>query len=141
MTIKVEKTHPLATFAKGTDKSSGYDLRACILDDYWLPPNETIKVSSGIKLNLPDDLDVLLLPRSGLGAKGLVLGNLIGLVDPDYTDTIQLVLWNRTNKPILIESGMRVAQLKFTPVLRLPIEFVDSVDQSGRGGFGSTGVN
>lgn len=138
--LKVQLTHPKAIFYKATEGSAAFDLAACIDDDYWLPPNETVKVSAGVKLELPKDTAAFLLPRSGLGSTGLVLGNLVGLIDTDYTNGIKLVLWNRTDEPILIKSGMRVAQLMLMPVVQVQYTLEDEIPDSVRDGFGSTGI-
>ncbi len=128
--------------------AAAIDLRACLDSSLSLPPGAApVLVSAGIALHIADPgLAALILPRSGLGhRKGLVLGNLVGLIDPDYTGPILVSAWNRAapgSAPIVIEPGERFAQLMFVPVLRPAFTVVrDFTAPTARGtqGFGSTG--
>lgn len=125
-----------------TPGSAGYDLRAAISEPLVLGPNETAMVSTGIAvwLNNPG-FEVRLLPRSGKGSKGLVLGNLEGTVDSDYQGPIKLCLWNRTNEPMTIQPLEEVAQMIISPVYQAKWKVVETFGGEtvrGDGGFGST---
>ena len=126
-----------------TDGSAGIDLKACISQAIELAPGETELIPSGIAIHINDpNLAAVILPRSGLGHKhGLVLGNLVGLVDSDYQGQIFISCWNRGNNPILIEPGLRLAQMVFLPVEQVEFRIVEefNVSQRGEGGFGHTG--
>ena len=128
--------------------AGGLDLRACVPDVMTLAPGGVELVPSGLALNMGRrDIAAVILPRSGLGhKKGLVLGNLTGLIDPDYTAEILISVWNR-NGPggdtITISPGDRIAQLVFLPILHPDLRLVDdfsTTTERGNGGFGSTGV-
>lgn len=126
-----------------TPGSAGLDLRACIDTTTVLRPGETLLVPSGIAIHLEDPgLAAMVLPRSGLGHKhGIVLGNLVGLIDSDYQGQIFVSVWNRGHDHFTIQPMERVAQLVVVPVLQVGFNVVDSFDESdrGEGGFGSTG--
>ena len=126
-----------------TDGSAGIDLKACISRAVDLAPGETELIPSGIAIHINDPhLAAVILPRSGLGHKhGLVLGNLVGLIDSDYQGQIFISCWNRGNNPILIEPGLRLAQMVFVPVEQVEFRIVEEFDvsQRGEGGFGHTG--
>ena len=126
-----------------TDGSAGIDLRACLDDSMTLAPGETALVPSGIAINLGDPgLAAVLLPRSGLGhKKGLVLGNLVGLIDSDYQGEVMISCWNRGVGPITMEPGERIAQLVVVPVVQVRLKPVEAFEESQRaaGGFGHTG--
>ena len=126
-----------------TDGSAGIDLKACISRAVDLAPGETELIPSGIAIHINDpNLAAVILPRSGLGHKqGLVLGNLVGLVDSDYQGQIFISCWNRGNNPIPIEPGLRLAQMVFVPVEQVEFRIVEefNVSQRGEGGFGHTG--
>ena len=126
-----------------TTGSAGIDLRACIDDPLKLLPGECALIPSGIAVHIGDPtLAGVLLPRSGLGHKhGIVLGNLVGLIDSDYQGEIKISCWNRGNDAFLINPGDRVAQLVFLPVEQVRFEVVQEFKQSDRytGGFGHTG--
>jgi len=126
-----------------TDGSAGIDLKACINETIDLAPGETQLVPSGIAIHIKDpNLAAVLLPRSGLGHKhGLVLGNLVGLIDSDYQGQIFISCWNRGNNSVLIEPGLRLAQMVFVPVEQVEFRIVEEFDASkrGEGGFGHTG--
>ncbi|MCS3903275.1 dUTP pyrophosphatase [Methylohalomonas lacus] len=127
-----------------TDGSAGLDLRACLETTLILGPGETELIPTGIALNIEDpELAAVILPRSGLGHKhGIVLGNLVGLIDSDYQGELFISCWNRGRDSFTIEPGDRVAQLVFVPVVRAAFEVVDEFVASdrGAGGFGHTGV-
>ena len=126
-----------------TDGSAGIDLKACINETVDLAPGETELIPSGIAIHINNpNLAGVILPRSGLGHKhGLVLGNLVGLIDSDYQGQIFISCWNRGNKAVLIEPGLRLAQMVFVPVEQVEFRIVEEFDvsQRGEGGFGHTG--
>ena len=126
-----------------TTGSAGIDLRACIDDPQKLLPGECTLIPSGIAIYIADPtLAGVLLPRSGLGHKhGIVLGNLVGLIDSDYQGEIKISCWNRGNDTFAINPGDRIAQLVFLPVEQVHFEVVQEFTQSDRhtGGFGHTG--
>ena len=128
-----------------TDGAAAIDLYACIDKDILLHPGETILISSGISVHINNpNIAAVILPRSGLGNKGLVLGNLVGLIDSDYIGPIQMSLWNRLPlNTLTIYSGTRIAQLVFVPIIKASFKVVDEFSintKRGSGGFGSTGV-
>lgn len=129
--------------AYATPGSAGLDLRACIEQSITITPGETCLIPSGIAIHLSDTgLAALILPRSGLGHKhGIVLGNLVGLIDSDYQGQILVSCWNRGQTPFTLNPLERIAQLVVVPVVQVEFNPVDSFDQSHRGedGFGSTG--
>lgn len=129
--------------AYATPGSAGLDLRACIDARKVLKPGQTILVPSGIAIHLADPgLAAMVLPRSGLGHKhGIVLGNLVGLIDSDYQGQIFVSLWNRGDTEFVLEPMERIAQLVVVPVVQVALRRVDAFDASerGEGGFGSTG--
>jgi len=126
-----------------TPGSAGLDLRACLAAPLTLEPGQTELVPSGIALHLDDPgLAAMVLPRSGLGHKhGIVLGNLVGLIDSDYQGQIFVSTWNRGNSAFTIEPMERLAQLVVVPVVQVAFDVVDEFHESSRGagGFGSTG--
>jgi len=126
-----------------TDGSAGVDLQACIDQTVSIQPGDTELIPSGIAIHIKDpSLAAVLLPRSGLGhKKGLVLGNLVGLIDSDYQGQVFISCWNRGSKQIDIEPGMRIAQMVFLPVEQVNFNVVEDFDESerGSGGFGHTG--
>jgi len=129
-----------------TDGSAGYDVRACIKESIEISRGETALVDLGIRIHIDNPhYAALLIPRSGLGVKGLVLGNLTGLIDSDYQGPVKAALWNRRGcqtDPIIINPGDKIAQLLFIPVVHPYFQTVDSFEATERGGngFGSTGV-
>ncbi|MDR3213673.1 MAG: dUTP diphosphatase [Azoarcus sp.] len=129
--------------AYATAGSAGLDLRACLDAALTLHPGETALVPSGIAIHLADPgLAALVLPRSGLGHKhGIVLGNLVGLIDSDYQGQIMVSVWNRSGEAFTIAPLERIAQLVIVPVVRPAFDVVDDFTASarGEGGFGSTG--
>ena len=126
-----------------TPGAAGLDLRACIDSDLTLNPGESRLVSSGIAIHVGDpQYAAVILPRSGLGAKnGIVLGNLVGLIDSDYQGPLMVSLWNRGKASFTVQPMDRVAQLIIVPVAQVEFEVVDEFAASARGagGFGSTG--
>ena len=129
--------------AYATPGSAGLDLRACIDGAIVLEPGRTELVPTGLAIHVADpNLAALILPRSGLGHKhGIVLGNLVGLIDSDYQGPLMVSVWNRGSEPFTIEPFERVAQLVIVPVAQAEFCLVESFDASerGGGGFGSTG--
>lgn len=128
-----------------TNGSAGLDLIACTKENLILKPNESTIIPSGISIFIENkEFAGAVIPRSGLGAKkGLVCGNLIGLIDSDYQGPLSISLWNRSDKNICITPGDRVAQLVVIRVDQVELEEVDFFDETERGssGFGSTGKN
>jgi dUTP pyrophosphatase len=126
-----------------TAGAAGLDLRACTDAAVTLEPGENRLVPSGIAIHVGDPAyAAIILPRSGLGAKnGIVLGNLVGLIDSDYQGPLMVSLWNRSQAPFTIQPLDRIAQLIVVPVLQVEFEVVDEFAASARGagGFGSTG--
>jgi dUTP pyrophosphatase len=133
---------PLPAYA--TAQSAGMDLRAMIDQPLTLAPGEAQLVPTGLAIHIGDaGLCAVILPRSGLGHKqGLVLGNLVGLIDADYQGPLMVSLWNRGHLTVNIAPGDRIAQLVFVPVVRAALRQVDefAVSARGEGGFGHTGV-
>ncbi len=129
--------------AYATDGSAGIDLRACLDQGIELAPGDAALVPSGLAIHLQDPaLAAMLLPRSGLGHKqGLVLGNLVGLIDSDYQGEVKISCWNRGTSVIQIEPGQRIAQMVVVPVVQVSLEMVDGFDPTDRGdgGIGHTG--
>jgi dUTP pyrophosphatase len=126
-----------------TAGSAGLDIRACLKAAVTLQPGETILIPSGFAMHIYDpQLAAVLLPRSGLGHKhGIVLGNLVGLIDSDYQGQVFVSCWNRGSEAFTIEVGERVAQMVFVPVIQAEFEIVEHFTEStrGAGGFGHTG--
>ncbi|HAJ91170.1 MAG TPA: dUTP diphosphatase [Gammaproteobacteria bacterium] len=132
---------PLPHYA--TDGSAGMDMRACLDEPLELAPGDTHLIPTGLAIHVADTgLAAVLLPRSGLGHKhGVVLGNLVGLIDSDYQGQVFVSCWNRGNKVFIVEPGERVAQMVIVPVVRAEFDIVEDFDTSerGAGGFGHTG--
>lgn len=128
-----------------TSGAAGIDLRACIKDKLLLYPGETTLIPTGIAIHLAiKNLAAMLLPRSGLGHKhGIVLGNLVGLIDSDYQGEIMVSCWNRGQDVFTVNVGDRIAQMVVVPVLQADFEVVEQFHSSERGndGFGSTGLS
>ncbi|MDP3636618.1 MAG: dUTP diphosphatase [Azonexus sp.] len=126
-----------------TPGSAGLDLRACIEAPLQLAPGQTTLVATGMAIHLADPgLAAMILPRSGLGHKhGIVLGNLVGLIDSDYQGELMVSMWNRGHENFTLNPLDRIAQLVIVPVLQVAFNRVDAFDTSlrGEGGFGSTG--
>ena len=132
---------PLPSYA--TEGSAGLDLRACLDDAITLVPGNTVLVPTGLAIHIGDpSLAAVILPRSGLGHKhGVVLGNLVGLIDSDYQGQLMVSVWNRGQQTFVIEPGERLAQLVFVPVVQAEFNLVTDFAESerGAGGFGHTG--
>lgn len=132
---------PLPEYA--TSGAAGLDLRACLKQDLELQANETQLIPTGLAIHIDDpNLAAVILPRSGLGHKhGIVLGNLVGLIDADYQGQVFISCWNRSSSPFKITVGERIAQLVFVPVVQVNFELVQEFNASerGTGGFGHTG--
>lgn len=138
---KVGKEIPLPHYA--TDGSAGMDLRACLDNTLTLNPGATELIPTGISIYIEDPgLAAVILPRSGLGHKhGIVLGNLVGLIDSDYQGQLFVSCWNRGDKSFDIQPGERIAQLVLVPVVQSEFEIVNefATSERGAGGFGSSG--
>lgn len=132
---------PLPAYA--TEGSAGVDLRACIDEDLQIDPGKTVLVPTGIAIHIKDPgLAATILPRSGLGHKhGIVLGNLVGLIDSDYQGQLFISVWNRGTDSFTIAPADRIAQLVILPVVQVGFEVVEEFGQSerGEGGFGHSG--
>lgn len=132
---------PLPSYA--TEGSAGLDLRAMLDEPLTLEPGQTQLLPTGLAIHIADPaLAAMILPRSGLGHKhGIVLGNLVGLIDSDYQGELMVSCWNRGQQPFSIEPGERIAQLILVPVVQANLEIVSEFDSSqrGAGGFGHTG--
>jgi len=126
-----------------TPGSAGIDLRACLDEPLNLAPGETALIPTGMAIHIGDTgLAAMILPRSGLGHKhGIVLGNLVGLIDSDYQGQLFVSCWNRSQETFEVAVGERIAQLVFVPIVQAAFEIVDefSVSDRGAGGFGHTG--
>jgi dUTP pyrophosphatase len=126
-----------------TPGSAGLDLRACLDAPLALEPGQTQLIPTGLAIHIADaGLAAMILPRSGLGHKhGIVLGNLVGLIDSDYQGPLMVSCWNRGATTYIVQPLERIAQLVIVPVVQARFHVVDSFDESGRGGggFGSTG--
>jgi len=138
---RIGNEFPLPHYA--TNGSAGMDLRACLDQDLQLAPGNTELIPTGIAIHMSDpELAAVLLPRSGLGHKhGVVLGNLVGLIDSDYQGQVFISCWNRGQETFTIHPGERIAQMAFVPVVRAQLDVVKEFDTSvrGAGGFGHTG--
>jgi dUTP pyrophosphatase len=132
---------PLPGYA--TPGSAGMDLRACLTSDLLLAPGSTHLIPTGLAIYIEDPgLAACILPRSGLGHKhGIVLGNLVGLIDSDYQGELMISCWNRSDQAFTVAPGDRIAQLVLVPVIQSTLTIVDEFTQSERGvaGFGSSG--
>ena len=128
-----------------TSGSAGLDLRALLDEPLVIEPGQTVLVKTGLAIHLADPcFAALILPRSGLGhKKGIVLGNLVGLIDSDYQGELMISTWNRGSEPFTLEPFERLAQLVIVPVMQAQFNVVESFEESARGagGFGSTGTN
>jgi dUTP pyrophosphatase len=138
---RIGREFPLPAYA--TAGSAGLDLCACLDEHLHIQPGETHLIPTGIALNMADrHMAATILPRSGLGHKhGIVLGNLVGLIDSDYQGQLFVSCWNRGQEPFTIEPGDRIAQMVFVPVIHARFDIVDNFEHSARGdgGFGHTG--
>lgn len=142
---RIGKHEKLPMPQAATPGSAAMDLRACLDEDsITLQPGEARLIGTGLSLYIGDpSLVGLILPRSGLGhKKGIVLGNLVGVIDADYQGELKISLWNRSDEPYTVELGDRVAQYAVVPVIQPTLQIVDDfteVSDRGEGGFGSTG--
>ena len=138
---RLGKDFPLPEYA--TSGSAGLDLRAMLQADTTLEPGQTLLIPTGLSIHIADpNLAALVLPRSGLGHKhGIVLGNLVGLIDSDYQGELMVSCWNRGQTSFNIAIGERIAQLMLVPVIQAQFELVNEFDNSerGAGGFGHSG--
>jgi dUTP pyrophosphatase len=138
---RVGREFPLPAYATGG--SAGLDLRACLDAPLVLAPGRAELIPTGLAIHLDDPgLAAVILPRSGLGHKhGIVLGNLVGLIDSDYQGQLMVSCWNRGTEPFTIRAGERIAQLVVVPVVQVELEVVPDfvVSQRGGGGFGHSG--
>lgn len=129
--------------AYGTEGAAGLDLRAMVDTPLELEPGQVELVKTGLSIYIENPAFAgMLLPRSGMGHKhGIVLGNLVGLIDSDYQGELMISLWNRSDKPFTIEPGERIAQYVLVPVVQAELEVVEEFEatERGEGGFGSTG--
>ena len=139
---RVGREFPLPHYA--TPGSAGLDLRACIDEALTLEPGQTELIPTGIAIHLEEPgLAAVLLPRSGLGHKhGIVLGNLVGLIDSDYQGQVMVSCWNRGQTAFTIAPGERIAQMVVVPVVQVDLEVVEefTASERGAGGFGSSGT-
>lgn len=140
---RVGSEYPLPEYA--TPGSAGMDLRACLDEPLSLQPGKTELVPTGIAIHIADPgLCATILPRSGLGHKrGIVLGNLVGLIDSDYQGQLMVSVWNRGEETQEIQPGERIAQLVILPVIQAQFDVVEDFQESerGQGGFGSSGTH
>ncbi|ABY70560.1 dUTP diphosphatase [Actinobacillus pleuropneumoniae] len=138
---RIGNEFPLPAYA--TEGSAGLDLRALTESALTVAPGQTVLIPTGISIYIADpNLAAVILPRSGLGHKnGIVLGNLVGLIDSDYQGPLMVSLWNRSDKPFTVEVGDRIAQLVFVPVVQASFNIVNDFAQTerGEGGFGHSG--
>lgn len=132
---------PLPAYA--TDGSAGLDLRVCIDEPLQIAPQETVLLPTGLAIYIANpELAAVILPRSGLGHKhGIVLGNLVGLIDSDYQGELKISCWNRNQDHFTVNPGDRIAQLVFLPIVKASFSMVDAFTETNRGesGFGSSG--
>ena len=140
---RLGRDFPLPELA--TEGSAGMDVRACLDEALSLEPGRAELIPTGFAMHIADPrLAAVLLPRSGLGHRqGVVLGNLVGLIDSDYQGQVMVSCWNRGSEAVIIVPGERIAQMVFVPVERIGFEIVESFETSARaeGGFGHTGRN
>lgn len=140
---RIGKEFPLPKYE--TADSAGLDLRACLNEALVIQPGETHLIPAGISIYIGDpNLAAVILPRSGLGHKhGLVLGNLVGLIDADYQGPLMISCWNRSTAAYTVTPGDRIAQLVFLPIARVQFELVNEFvgTSRGEGGFGHSGKN
>jgi dUTP pyrophosphatase len=138
---RLGRDFPLPDYATGG--SAGVDLRACVDGNVTILPGQTLLVPTGMAIHIADPgLAAVILPRSGLGHKhGIVLGNLVGLLDSDYQGQLMVSCWNRSGEPFVLEPGARLAQMVIVPVVKVDFEVVAEfcASERGAGGFGHTG--
>ncbi|MDP1604305.1 MAG: dUTP diphosphatase [Legionella sp.] len=138
---RIGQSIALPTYA--TEASAGLDLRVCIDEPLQIAARETVLLPTGLAIYIADPgLAAVILPRSGLGHKhGIVLGNLVGLIDADYQGELKISCWNRGDEHFTVNPGDRIAQLVFLPIVRAQFKVVDAFTETdrGEGGFGSSG--
>ena len=138
---RLGRDYPLPDYA--TQGSAGFDLRACVHEPLLVEPGQTELIPTGIAIHINDpELAAIILPRSGLGHKhGIVLGNLVGLIDSDYQGQVLVSCWNRSCQPFTIDPGLRLAQMVIVPIVQVEFDVVRDFDAStrGEGGFGHSG--
>ena len=138
---RLGKEFPMPHYA--TDGAAGMDMRACVEEELEIAPGDTLLIPTGIAMHIEESgLAAMLLPRSGLGHKhGIVLGNLVGLIDSDYQGQVYVSAWNRGKEPFTVQPGERIAQMVIVPVVHAEFEVVEefSASERGEGGFGHTG--
>ncbi|WP_413113190.1 dUTP diphosphatase [Thaumasiovibrio sp. DFM-14] len=138
---RIGNEYPLPAYA--TEGSAGLDLRACLDDALTVEPGQTHLIPTGLAIHIGDPtIAATILPRSGLGHKhGIVLGNLVGLIDSDYQGQLMVSVWNRGQEMFVVEPGERIAQMVFVPVIQAEFNLVEDFDAScrGEGGFGHSG--
>jgi dUTP pyrophosphatase len=141
--IRLGNEFPMPSHA--TPGSAGMDLCACLEASITIAPGDSVLVPAGFAMHILDpSIAAIILPRSGLGhKKGIVLGNLVGLIDSDYQGQVFISVWNRGKQQVTISPGDRIAQMVFVPVIQAELDIVDRFDDTSRGagGFGHTGVN
>ena len=138
---RLGKEFPMPHYA--TDGAAGMDMRACVEEELEIAPGDTHVIPTGIAMHIEESgLAAMLLPRSGLGHKhGIVLGNLVGLIDSDYQGQVYVSAWNRGKESFTVQPGERIAQMVIVPVVHAEFEVVEefSASERGEGGFGHTG--
>ena len=138
---RLGREFPMPHYA--TDGAAGRDMRACVDGELEIAPGETHLIPTGIAMHIEESgLAAMLLPRSGLGHKhGIVLGNLVGLIDSDYQGQVYVSAWNRGKESFTVQPGERIAQMVIVPVVHAEFEVVEefSASERGEGGFGHTG--
>lgn len=137
--------HQIPLPEHATNGSAGVDLRACLDQPLTIRPGETHLIGTGIAIHIGNpDFAAMLLPRSGLGHKhGIVLGNLVGLIDSDYQGELKVSCWNRGDTEFTVNPGERICQMVIVPVVQAEYDIVEEFDASarGEGGFGHTGTH
>lgn len=140
---RIGKEFPLPRYE--TADAAGLDLRACVEESLVIEPGQTVLIPTGMSIYIGDaNVAAVILPRSGLGHKhGLVLGNLVGLIDADYQGPLMVSCWNRSQTAYTVTPGDRIAQLVFLPIVRTQFEIVNefAATERGAGGFGHSGKN
>lgn len=138
---RLGKEFPMPHYA--TDGAAGMDMRACVEEELEIAPGDTHLIPTGLAMHIEESgLAAMLLPRSGLGHKhGIVLGNLVGLIDSDYQGQVYVSAWNRGKEPFTVQPGERIAQMVIVPVVHAEFEVVEefTASERGEGGFGHTG--
>lgn len=143
MEVKIKKLDTNATIpTRGSEKSAGYDLYACIEKSIFIKPNETVIIGTGVSMELPDNTFGAILARSGFATeRGLAPANKVGVCDSDYRGEYKIALHNHSSRTQWVDPGERIAQLVIIPYINVEFDEVDKLDDTerGAGGFGSTG--